>query len=291
GGGAPLGGGVAPLARVARLQLREQVAILLVTAHHLVCDGWSIGLLAQEMGELCAAFAEGRAADLPELAVNYGDYAQWQKHWLASAPLAEEDEFWRRYLEGAKPFELLPDHPRPPIQTTNAEILSILLDRELTAGVADLARRGGCTMFMTALAALLVMLHRHTGETDLSLGTQVAGRNEVELENLVGLFINTLVLRNDLSGDPDFLELMGRVRDSVSDAFEHQQMPLERLTEIINPARDLSRNGLFSVNFIFQRSFIKNAAYGRFRLVDLPSFSAGAMYDLNFFMVERPEGW
>ena len=277
----------APLIRVTYLQLRPSISILLVTAHHLVCDGWSIGCLAQEMGEICAAQHDGRAPSLPDLTANYGDYALGQRHWL----LTNQDTFWRRYLDGAKHLDIPGGATRGPARTGDSEILSILLDKRLSGELSSLARRSGCTMFMVALAGLLVLLHRHTGETDISIGTQVAGRNEVEFEDLVGLFISTVILRNDLSDNPPFLELLERVRDSVSEVLEHPQMPLERLNEALKQARDGSPTIRQSVNFIFQRSFIKNAAYGGFRLVDLPSCSAGALYDLNFFMVERPEGW
>jgi amino acid adenylation domain-containing protein len=277
----------APLIRVTCLRLRPSTSILLVTVHHLVCDAWSIGCLAQEMGEICAAQHDGRAPDLPNLTTNYGDYALWQREQL----LTGEDAFWRPYLEGARHFEIPGDRPRGAARNEDSNILSILLDKELSRGLSNLARRNGCTMFMVALAGLLVLLHRHTGETDISIGTQVAGRNEVEVEDLVGLFINTVILRNDLSGNPPVIEMLERVRDSVSEVLEHQQMPLEHLNEVLKRSRDGSPTMRLSVNFIFQRSFIKNATYGGFRLVDLPSCSAGALYDLNFFMVERPEGW
>ncbi len=144
---------------------------------------------------------------------------------------------------------------------------------------------------MVSLAALMALLQRYTSADDISIGTQVAGRDDTDLESLVGMFINTLVLRVDVSGDPSFQALCERVRDVVTDAFENQQMPLEKLIELLKPQRDPSRNPLFSVNFIFQRSFIRNDSGGSFDLIDMPSVSAGAMYDLNFFMVERPDGW
>jgi amino acid adenylation domain-containing protein len=280
-----------PLFRVTRLKVRDQETMLLLTAHHTVCDGWSIGLLAHEMGEICAARHQGRPANLPELPVRYGDYALWQQEWLAGAALEAETEFLKQSLRDYKQFEVLPDRARPSVQTSNGAIASVLLERALTDGLVRLAQENGCTLFMTAWAALLALLHRYTGETDIALGTQVVGRDEVELENLVGPFINTIALRGDASGDPTFLELLERSRDSVTDAFELRHVPLELLVEIVNPKRDLSRNALFSVNFIFQRSFIKNDSYGAFDLIDLPSRSAGSLYDLNFFMVERPEGW
>ena len=287
----PFNLGIAPLIRVSLLRLTARRSVVLVTAHHIICDGWSIGLLAAEMGEAYAALEEHRPPALPDLPIQYGEFTEWQREALESSDLEEATKFWERSLTGLRHFELLPDHPRPPVQTANSNIVSILLDRDLTNRVAALAREHGCSMFMTALAALLVLLRRQSGEDDIVVGTQVAGRDHVEVESLVGLFINTLVLRTDLSGQPTFPELLTRVREGVSLAFEHRKMPLERVIEIVNPERDLSRNPLFSVNFIFQRSFIQNETYGGLRLIDMPSRSAGALYDLNFFMVERPDGW
>jgi amino acid adenylation domain-containing protein len=287
----PFNLGIAPLIRVSLLRLTARRSVVLLTAHHIICDGWSIGLLAAEMGEAYAALEEHRPPALPELPIQYGEFTEWQREALESSDLEDATKFWERSLKGLRHFELLPDHARPPVQTANSNIVSILLDRGLTNRVAALAREHGCSMFMTALAALLVLLRRQSGEDDIVVGTQVAGRDHVEVESLVGLFINTLVLRTDLSGQPTFPELLARVREGVSLAFEHRKMPLERVIEIVNPERDLSRNPLFSVNFIFQRSFIQNETYGGLRLVDMPSRSAGALYDLNFFMVERPDGW
>jgi len=281
---------VAPLIRVSALQIQPAVWTLLVTAHHTVCDGWSVGILAREFGTICAALASSRPPDLPRLPITYGDYTAAQRAGLAVAPLEEASSYARRMLEGYRQFEVLPDRQRPVVQTSNGSIASVLLDRSLTNSLSALSARSGCTLFMTAYAALLVLLYRHTAETDIALGTQVVGRDDVEVENLVGCFINTLALRCDLSGDPTFAELLERARDAVLATFEARALPLERLIEIVNPKRDLSRNALFSTNFIFQRSFIENARYGDFSLVDLPSRSAGALYDLNFFMVAPKAG-
>jgi amino acid adenylation domain-containing protein len=281
----------APLIRVTHLRLRPDLGILLVTAHHTICDGWSIGVLAHELGEICAAYRADRAPDLPELPLTYAQYAIGQRAWLRDETFSAESDALRRTLAGYKQFELLPDRKRPPLQTSAGNIVSTLLEPSLTRGLADIARANGCTLFMTALAALFTLLHRYTGEEDIALGTQVTGRDEVEVEHLVGCFTNTIALRGDVSGDPTFSELLARTRDSVMDSLEIRHVPLERLVELLNPERDLSRNALFSTNFIFQRSFIKNEDFGCFKLVDLPSRSAGALYDVNFFMVERPEGW
>jgi amino acid adenylation domain-containing protein len=281
----------APLIRVTHLRVRPDIAIVLVTAHHAVCDGWSIGLLAREMGEFCAAVQAGSRPEPPDLPIAYGDYAAWQREMVADGGLAPEIAYWSRALDELEFFELPTDFPHKSVHETAGAIRSQLLDRDLTDRLAAVARNNGCTLFMLAYAALVTLLHRYTGATDIAVGTQVAGRDQVETENLVGLFINTLVLRADLSGDPNFLEMLDRARTAIGDALEHQAMPLEKAIEVLSLKRYPGHNAVFSVNFIYQRSFVQNADYGTFRLVDLPSWSAGALHDLNFFMVERPDGW
>jgi amino acid adenylation domain-containing protein len=287
---APFNLAAAPLIRATHVRIDENVAILLVTTHHAVCDGWSIGLLAREMGEICRAMRANQAPRLPELPVSYGEFACWQREFIAAGG-GEDVAFWSRMLEGADYFELPSDMARNPTLLSAGAIQSVLLDRSLTDALSQTSRQHGCTLFMTAVAALTTLLHRYTGATDIAIGTQVAGRSDVDVEHLVGLFINTLVLRTDLSGAPAFADLMHRVRDVVSDVLDHEAMPIEKVIESLKPKRYPGHNAVFSINFIFQRSFIHNADYGDFKLVDIPSYSPGAMHDLNFFMVERPEGW
>jgi thioesterase domain-containing protein len=281
----------APLLRATLVRIAATRSLLLVTVHHIVSDGWSIGILAREVGETYRAIAGHRPTSLPDLPVQYCDYALWQKQWLASKALEPQARYWQQKLQGMRYFELLPDRPRSDTPTATGHIVSLLMPRALTDRLATLSRGSGCTLFMTALAALKVLLHRRTGQTDIAVGTQVAGRDLVELEGLVGPFINTLVLRDDLSGDPEFPALLLRVRDTVIDALSNADMPIHHVTALVKLRRDLSRHPLFSVNFIFQRSFITNADYGDYQLTDIPSLSPGAIYDLNFFMVERPDGW
>jgi thioesterase domain-containing protein len=281
----------APLLRATWIRIAATQSLLLVTVHHIVSDGWSIGILAREVSETYRAITEHRPTCLPALSVQYGDYALWQKQWLASKALEPQARYWQQKLQGMHYFEMPPDGPRPDSPTARGHIVSVLMPRVLTDRLAELSRGSGCTLFMTALAALKVLLHRRSGQTDITVGTQVAGRDLVELEGLVGPFINTLVLRDDLSGDPEFSALLLRVRDTVVDALSNAEMPIQHLTALMKPRRDLLKHPLFSVNFIFQRSFITNADYGDYRLTDIPSLSPGAIYDLNFFMVERPDGW
>ncbi len=282
---------IAPLIRVTHVRVRSDIAVVVVTAHHSVCDGWSIGLLAREMGVICAALQAGRCPDLPNLPITYGDYAAWQREVVAGDGLAPEVAYWSRALSGLEFFELPTDFPRKSAQGCAGAIQSQLLDRDLTDRLIKIAHQRGCTLFMLAYAALVTLLHRYTGATDIAVGTQVAGRDQIETEKLVGLFINTLVLRADLTGEPSFDVLLDRARDVIVQALEHEAMPLEKVIEVLTLKRYPGHNAVFSVNFIYQRSFIENTDYGTFRLVDLPSWSAGAMHDLNFFMVERPDGW
>lgn len=282
---------VAPLIRASHILLPNERAIVLVTAHHIICDGWSVGLIAAEMGEICDALQHSREPNLEELSISYGDYSAWINEWLAGEELEEDQQYWEKQLQNAHYFELFSDKPRPLTWHNDSTIISTLLERNLSNKLEQLASSQGCTLYMVALATLFTLLHRYSGEHDIAIGTQVAGRGEVETEALIGLFINTLVLRSDLSGNPSYIELLGRIRSMVSDAFEHEYMPIEKLIELLKPKRDASRNPLFSINFIYQRSFVNNSQYEHFNLVDLPSQSAGALYDLNFFMVERPEGW
>lgn len=282
----------APLFRVTLVRVRERLAFLLFTAHHIVVDGWSVGVLAREMGTFCAALQTGRSATLSPLEATYADFAEWEQSWLGDVlERGGERATLERRLHGFRRLDISTDMPRPAIPTSHSEIASRLLDRRLSDALIELGRANGCTLFMTSFAALLVLLHRHTGEEDVCIGTQVAGRDDPAFENMVGTFVNTIPLRTDLSGNPRFLDLLERARDAVTEALEQRHVPLERVVEIINPKRDFTKNSLFSVNFIFQRSFIKNETYGSFKLVDIPSRSAGPMYELNFFMVERVEGW
>ena len=281
---------VAPLLRVSRIILGDARSTLLVTAHHSICDGWSVGILAREMGEICAALQRGEPLLLPELPMRYTDFAEAEHERLRNESFASEFASLRESLKGFTQFELLTDHPRPVVQTYNSSIVSLVLNQSITSKLREIARRNGCTLFMASFAALLTLLHRHSGETDIAISTQVAGREEAEQEGVVGCFINSLPLRGDLSGDPTFIELLERVGETTSESFDRRHVPFERLVSMLKPKLDLSRSALFSVNFGLH-SFVQDAQYEKFSLTDLPPHSAGPLYDLNFFMVERSDGW
>ncbi len=282
-----------PLIRATLLLLGENASELLVTTHHIACDGWSNGILARDFGTLCEAFARHEPYELPELPLQYGDFAAWQLAWLASAGQQQESDYWAAQLAGLPYFEVPADRPRPPVQTTNGAMSSRLLPRSLTDALQALAQREGCTFFTMAASLVAALLSRWTGETEVVLGTQIANRDEVELENLVGCFINTLVLRSSLSDNPPFTALLAEMGLKIEGALEHRHLPIDRVVELLRPQRDPSRpHPLLSVNLIMHRAYIHRSSYNGFAITGLPSASPGAIYDLNFILVERAsEGW
>jgi non-ribosomal peptide synthetase component F/thioesterase domain-containing protein len=288
---APFDLGTGPLIRVVLLRHSATLAVILVTTHQMVADGWSIGVMAREMGTLYAALRGRRAAPLPELAIQYGDYASWQLEWLRQRGTEDEQGYWRQQLQGVLSFEVVPDRLRPAVPTTNGAIASLVLPRELTDRMAHLSAAQGVTLFATAVAALCATLSRYTGKPSVVIGTQVSERDQVELEPMIGQFVNSLILRNELSGDPTFAQIMKRAGDTITGALEHRHIPIEQLLDMVKAGRGGSSSPPISVNFIFQRTFIDNRDYGDFTLIDMPSLPAGAIYDLNFFMVERADGW
>jgi amino acid adenylation domain-containing protein len=280
-----------PLIRARLLRLDDEEHILLVTTHHIVSDGWSLGILAQELRALYEAFCRGLDSPLPDLALQWGDFAVWQEQWLKSKNLNDQIEYWARQLADLTPLELPTDRPRPPVQTFNGNIESILLPRELTDCLESLCSREKVTLFVLTLAAFKLLLHRYSGQNDVFVGSVLAGRSRVELEPLIGLFINPLVLRTNLSGDPTFLELLARVRETVLEGFANHDVPFERVVKAVQPERDPSRHPIFQINFLFQRAFLQPFEAAGVTFTAIPSLSPGAICDLNFFLVERAEGW
>ncbi|HEX2569056.1 MAG TPA: amino acid adenylation domain-containing protein [Polyangia bacterium] len=243
----------APLLRARLLRLGDEEHHLLLTLHHLVIDGWSVGVLIAELGALYEAALRGVPARLPELPVQYGDFAVWQREWVQGERLQRELTYWRERLggkDGRPPvLELPTDLPRPPLQRYEGARVSRLAPRALVEGIKALARRAGVTPFMVELGAFQTLLHRYSGQADIVVGSPVASRSRVELEPLIGFFANTLCLRTDLSGDPSFRELLGRVQESATGAYAAQDVPFEKLVEELAPERDLSRSPLFQVLF------------------------------------------
>lgn len=239
-----------PLLRATLLRLSEQQHVLLLTMHHIITDGWSLGVLVQELSTLYDAYSQGQPSPLPPLPLQYADFALWQRQWMQGEVLEAELNYWKQQLAGAPPVLNLPtDRPRPPVQTFRGAHYPVALSKALTEALKRLGRECEVTLFMTLLAAFATLLHRYAGQDDIVIGTPIAGRTRVELEGLIGYFANTLVLRLNLAHDPSFRELLARVRQVTLSAYAHQDLPFERLVDALQLKRDLSYNPVFQVLF------------------------------------------
>jgi hypothetical protein len=282
---------VGRLIRARVLRLAQQDHMLLVTMHHIVSDGWSIGIFSDEVAAHYQALSSGANANLPPLPLQYADYAVWQSRRSQEMDLEELRDYWRSKLANLPICEIPPDHPRPPLNAHRGYILSLLLPTALTDSLSEFSHRHGCTFYVTSLAVLNLLVARYIRRDDIHIGTLVAGRERLELERLIGLFINSLVLRTDLSGDPSFLDLLQRVRTTFEEALAHQDLHIQQVVEALRLKRDLSRPTPYSINFIYQRDFIRPREFAGLVMTPVPSKSPGAIYDLNFFMVQRSDGW
>ncbi len=237
-----------PLLRAGLLRIDAEEHVLLFNLHHSIADGWSIGVLVREVSAIYEAFRQGRPSPLPALGVQYADFSVWQRGWLSGEVLQGEIAYWRERLSGAPALLELPtDRPRPPVQSFRGTALPFALSGDLTEGLRALSRRSGATPFMALLTVWATLLARYSGQSDVSVGSPIAGRNRLETEGLIGFFVNTLVLRTDLSGNPSFGEALGRVRRGVLEAYAHQDVPFEMLIESLRPERSLSYEPLFQV--------------------------------------------
>jgi len=281
----------APLIRAVAAVLSRVEHVLHITVHHTVADGWSIGVLTEEITALYDAFKSGEGSPLEPLPIQYADYAVWQRDFISGPDVASQLEYWKNKLKGYAELDLPTDRPRPPVKTWNGDIVSELLPSELTDRLAIIAQKNGATLFHVFMAAFNILLQRYTGSDDLVIGTPVTGRSRPEMEPLIGAFINTVLLRTDLSGDPDFHRVLQRTRDTALEAIAHQDLPFEFLVRELRPERDSSRNPLFQINFTHQKAFIKPTSAGQLKLNGIPSLSPGAIYDIHFFMVERDNVW
>jgi non-ribosomal peptide synthetase component F/thioesterase domain-containing protein len=282
---------VGPLLRVSLLWVEDNEHVLLVAPHHSIIDYWSVGLVSNELGALYEAYSRGVDPALPELPIQYGDYAVWQREQAKGPVVQTELAYWKKQLENLPLLDFPTDRPRPAFPTYDATITSILLPVKLTDAIREIANREGATFFNTMLAALSIVLHQYTGQNDFGVATQAAGRTSVDLEPLIGLFINSVVLRMDLSGDPSFSQLVGRVQEVGLASIANQNLRFELLLRQLRPNDYPSHHTLFRVNFICQRDPVKPLEFAGIKLTVIPSKSQGALYDLNIFLVLRNEGW
>ncbi|AUI90618.1 hypothetical protein BVV10_11235 [Xanthomonas oryzae pv. oryzae] len=274
-----------PLIRGRLLRLADEEHRLLVTMHHIVSDGWSMGLLVNELSTLYAAFAQGQPDPLPPLPIQYADYTLWQRRWLQGPVLQRQLDFWREHLHGAPALLELPtDRPRPPLQDYSGESVEFALDAELTSTLVALSQRHGTTVFMTVLAAWGVLLARLSGQDQAVIGTPVANRTRSELEPLIGFFVNTQALRVDLRERPSVAALLAQVRATALTAQDHQDLPFEHLIEALNPERSLSHHPVFQAMLTWQNNAAGALRLPGIRLQPIPTDRHDAKFDLELFM-------
>jgi len=255
-----------PLLRMKVLKLDEEEHVALLTTHHIVSDAWSMGVLVREVCTLYEALSEGRESPLPELEIQYADYAKWQRNWLQGEVLERQLRHWRERLAGVTPLELPTDYPRPALVSYRGANFSFALQEELAHGIRTLSRREGATLFMTMLAAFQTLLMRYSGQEDIVVGAPIANRPRAETEALIGFFMNTLALRTRVEEKLDFQDLLGRVREVCLSAYAHQDLPFEQLVESLQPERDLSRQPLFQVMLTAQNARPERAVLRGLRL-------------------------
>jgi len=280
-----------PLLRVRVLKIEADKHVLLLTLSHIVSDMWSTGVLTREVVTLYNSYSEGRESPLPDLPIQYADFAHWQRSQFASGKLERQMAYWLERLKGPLPALELPTRgPRPPLRSQRGAERVSRLDLEILDELKKLSRREGVTLFMTLIAAFKALLYRYTGERDVLVGTPVAGRNRREFESLIGIFINTLVLRTDLSGEPTFRELLSRVKEVSLGAFANQDAPFEKLVEELRPERDLSRSPFFQVMFALQNVPQQGAQTRHLSFTTFPLDLVTAKFDLTLPMLETEEG-
>ena len=279
-----------PLLRLSlvRLETRDWRALLVL--HHIVADGWSLGVLMREVAAAYEAFATGRPSPLPELPVQYADFALWQRSWLAGEVLEEGLAYWRAQAAGSPALDLPTDRPRPPVLTSRGESLSITFPEEVSRGLAALVQSAGATLFMGLLAAFQALLYRYTAQARFNVGTPIAGRNQIETEGLIGCFVNTLVLRCDLRGELTFRDLLTQAREVTLAAYAHQEVPFEKLVEELAPERDLARPPLFQVMLALQNAPLGAFALPGLALSPLATASEAAKFELSLLVAESPTG-
>ncbi|SIO25198.1 amino acid adenylation domain-containing protein [Singulisphaera sp. GP187] len=279
-----------PLIHAALLCLESRQHILLLTLHHVIADGWSLGVLVREAGALYDAFAQGRPSPLPALPIQYADYALWQRQWLQGENLDNQLAYWTKQLAGVTPLEIPTDRPRPPALTHQGGERATVLALPLLDELRNLARQEGATLFMTLIAAFQTLLHRVSGQNDIAVGSPVAGRTRSETEGLIGLFVNTLVLRDELSGELSFRQLLQRTKPIVLDAFAHQDLPFEQIVEAVAADRDPSRSPLFQAMLILQNAPLPPLATAGLTMSVLEPAAGTAKFDLTLKLTETEQG-
>ncbi len=280
-----------PLVRAQLLKLGATEHVLALNMHHIVSDGWSMGVLVREVAALYEAFSQGRPSPLPPLPIQYADYAAWQRQWLQGAVLEEQLGYWKQHLSGLATLELPTDKPRPPVQTVNGADVPVALSLTASEQLKALCQQEGATPFMALLAAFQVLLSRYSGQQDITVGSPIAGRQRGELEGLIGFFVNTLVLRTKVEDGASFVHLLRQVKESSLGAYAHQDVPFERLVEELQSTRDMSRSPLFQVIFSLRNTPTASAQGKGLALRPLEVDNPTIKFELQLHLSETPSGY
>jgi non-ribosomal peptide synthetase component F len=254
--------------------------------HHIISDAWSVGNFLQELSVIYSALTAGLPSPLPELSIQYADYAYWQRQWLENQPALD---YWKQQLADIPAvIELPTDRSRTAMQTFRGDLQKFQFDSQLTHKLKNLSQKSGSSLFMTLLTAFVILLSRYSGQEDIVIGSPISNRNRVALEPLIGFFVNTLVLRTRLEGNPTFIELLQQVRQMALEAYAHQNVPFDQLVETLQPQRHLSHSPLFQVMFVLQNSPISKLELGDLQVtqMELARATAGATFDLTLSMQE-----
>ena len=279
-----------PLLRTTLLRLDAEEHVLMIATHHIVSDGWSLSIFEQELSALYAAFSNGQPSPLPDLPLQYADFSIWQRQWLQGEVLTSQLNYWKQKLDGAPPVLELPiDHPRPPMQTFRGAQQELALSDSLTEALNALSQQQGVTLYITLLAAFQTLLHRYCSQDDIIVGSPIAGRQRLETEGVIGLFVNTLAFRTQMGDNPSVRELLARVREVVLGGYSHQDLPFEKLVEELQLPRDQSRTPLFQVMFIFQNFSRQPLELSGLILEPFKVPYSTAKFDLTLIMGERDQ--
>ncbi|MFY4730111.1 amino acid adenylation domain-containing protein [Nitrospira sp. BLG_2] len=280
-----------PMIRASVIRLSDDEHVLLLTMHHIVSDGWSADIIVRELTTLYEDHLKGRPSSLPDLPIQYADFSWWQQQWLSGKRMERQLSYWKDVLNGEVPLLDLPtDHPRPTVRTSHGASLTSNLSPELSVAVKEFSRREGVTQYMALLGAFYLLLFRYSGQQDLIVGSPIANRTRKEIEGLIGFFVNTLALRVDVSGNPTIREIIGRVRNSCLGAYSHQDVPFEKLVEVLQPVRDVSRSPLFQVMFDMQNHQPSEVGLPGLNVTPLEIDNQTAKFDLTLTIQETEQG-
>jgi acyl carrier protein len=279
------------MVRAALISLDEEEHVLVVTMHHIASDGWSMSIIVKEVVELYEAYVEVRPEQLSTLQIQYADYAIWQRDYLQGGVLDAKLNYWKKKLEGVSSLQLPADYARPAVQSTRGAIAGFRIDNDISAQLQQLSQQQGTTLFMTLLAVFKVLMHRYSGQQDICVGSPIANREQVELEGLIGFFVNTLALRSEVMGDAAFTELLQQVKTTALEAFANQDLPFEKVVDAVVRERDMSRTPIFQVMFSWQNTpDVPQVRLGDVKLSDQIFTGNTSKFDLTFTITKSPLG-